>query len=237
MIAPKPYKIVFESKFSQLPGYRLLSLGAIGDRESLDCFGQLHRFSFYASNVEEQQAVVCDYSQLPMPTGVVDVVLLQHGLEFSPSPKSVLAEVCRVVMPGGHLVMCVFNPFGFHGSIKFPMQLLSERAQYRFHNLRKNRLIDWLSLLSFQVLEVTHVAHHPFGSAYSEKQSSFERWCESLNIPLGNVYIIHAIKREVRGIGWKRKSWTSSPKQYGKASQNVNAISHDLVMTSIDSDG
>jgi len=135
------------------------------------------------------------------------------------------------------LVLCVFNPFGFHGSIKFLMQLLTRRPQYRFHNLRKNRLIDWLSLLSFHVLEVTHIAHKPFGFGNYRAQSSFESWCEALNIPFGNVYIIHAIKREVQGIGWKRTSWASSPKRYGKASQNINSISHDSVMTSTASDG
>ena len=230
-------KRVFNSRFSQLPGFRLMSLGAIGDPESLDCFGQLHRFSFHASDIGTQHAAVCDYSQLPMPTGVVDVVLLQHSLEFSSSPKLVLAEVCRVVMPGGHLVLCVFNPFGFHGGIKFLMQLVSKQPQYRFHNLRKNRLVDWLSLLSFQVLDVTHIAHKPFGFGNSKVQSSFEHWCEALNVPFGNVYIIHAIKREVQGIGWKRTSWTSSPKRYGKASQNINSISHKRVMKSDTSDG
>ena len=46
------------------------------------------------------------------------------------------------------------------GLLKFPMQLLSRPPQYGFHNLRKGRVIDWLSLLNFQVLEIDHGAYN-----------------------------------------------------------------------------
>ena len=46
----------------------------------------------------------------------IDVMLLHHALEFSTSPKAVLAEAGRVVMPGGHLILCMLQSLWPHGS-------------------------------------------------------------------------------------------------------------------------
>ena len=200
---------IMRAEYSQLPGYRLLSLGATGDLQASSNFSQLHRFSLHPSDSVGRHAAQANYHQLPIPSGVVDVALMQHGLEFSESPKAVLSEVCRVIMPGGHLVLCVFNPFGVHGGIKWLMQLLTNRPQYRFHNLRANRLADWLSLLSFQVLDVHYAAFSPIAKS-AFKQSELAPWealCERANIPFGNVYIMHAVKREIQGIGRRSTRW------------------------------
>lgn len=217
--------------YSQLPGYRLLSLGVPADSQLADNFAQLHRFSVYPAESDGLHAAICNYDQLPIPSGVVDVVLLQHSLEFSASPKAVLAEVGRVVMPGGHLLLCVFNPYGFFGGLKWFMQLFFNRPQYRFHNLRCNRLSDWLSLLSFQVLDVHYGAFNPMGKAHPEGAdlAAWDDWCERANLPCGNVYIIHAVKRERQGIGrrsvkWHRPAYGYSHRKTGGPILSSNAI-------------
>lgn len=214
---------ILTEKFSQLPGYRLLGLSATDGTNSLGGFAQLHRFSLHPSEADGEHSALCDYRQLPIPSGVVDVALLKHGLEFSASPKAVLAEVCRVVMPGGHIILCIFNPFGCHGSLKFFMQMLSHRPQYGFHNLRCSRVIDWLSLLSFQVLDVHHGAYRPFGreTRAGAETPKLEQWLERVNVPLGNVYIIHAVKRELKGIGTRPAIWAKSEHSYGRARGHI----------------
>ena len=208
---------IIRAEYAQLPGYRLLSLGVTGDLQARNHFAQLHRFSLHPSDADGQHAALANYHQLPIPSGVVDVALMQHGLEFSASPKAALAEVCRVIMPGGHLLLCVFNPFGIHGGIKWLMQLLTNRPQYRFHNLRANRLADWLSLLSFQVLDVHYGAFSPIAKS-APKQSELAPWqslCERANLPFGNVYIMHAVKRETQGIGRRSTRWPKPAHGYG----------------------
>ncbi len=209
---------VMVEHFSQLPGYRLLRLGITADPESLECFSQLHRFSLHPSEGDGSHAALCDFVELPIPSGVIDVILMQHALEFSVSPKAVLSEASRVIMPGGHLLLFVFNPFGFHGGMKFPLRVLTQKAQYRFHSLRLGRVIDWLSLLSFETLGVYHVAHGTFGplANRTEKISSWENWCQKVNLPFGNVYVIHGLKRETQFINQKTNKWHKQAHGYAR---------------------
>ncbi|MDG1818630.1 MAG: methyltransferase domain-containing protein [Porticoccaceae bacterium] len=201
---------VFEDHFAELPGYRFMRLGLSEDPQTLDCFKHIHRFSLHPSELGGDHAALANYTELPLMSESVDVMLLHHALEFSLSPKAVLAEASRVVMPGGHLLLCLFNPYGPMGMAKFPMQLCSEKPQFRFHNLRLGRLTDWLSLLNFHVERIEHGAYNlplrysakdrSVESPLSEKDSQWEKVCKKARLPMGNFYMIHAVKRVSRGI-------------------------------------
>jgi len=212
---------IFKKKYSRLPGYRFLRLGLSPSQETLDCFSQIHRFGLQSQllgNITEMSAAA-DFTDLPLPSEVVDVALLQHSVEFSESPKASLNEALRVLAPGGHLIISIFNPVGPTGLIKFPMQLVTNRPQYRFHNLRKGRLIDWLTLLNCEVLDVDHGAYHwprnrvPDDShelkslLEGESVSSWDNACEKIGLPVGNFYMIHAVKRVARGISSSSRTW------------------------------
>jgi SAM-dependent methyltransferase len=202
---------LLQRKYSHLPGYRLMHLGLGPHQQTLDTFKQLHRFYIHA-NADSPAAplsAASNYAQLPLPSEVIDVALVQHAVEYSVSPKAVLAEVSRVVAPGGHLLLCLFNPYGPRGLIKFPMQLFSGRPDYRFHNLRKGRVIDWLSLLNFQVLEIDHGAYSlPLNRPeWTQADTHWEKIAQKIRFPLGNFYMIHAVKRELRGIGTRAHLW------------------------------
>jgi len=58
---------------------------------------------------------------LPFPSGELDLVVLQHPLEFSRAPYRVLAEVERTLAPGGRMVAFVFNPVSLFG-LRRPFQ-------------------------------------------------------------------------------------------------------------------
>lgn len=226
-------------KYSALPGYRFMHLGLATDTQSANEFSQIHRFNFQTHTPDRSANVsaVVDLNELPLPSDVVDVVLLQHMLEFSASPQSVLAEVCRVIAPGGHLVVCALDPFGPMGLAKLPMQLLSKSPQYRFHSLRVGRLIDWLTLLNFEVDSTHHGAHQwPFGyradpSVTVGSDENFKlgrRWdlgCKKVGLPLGNFYMIHAVKRVSRVISNSSRSWKAAARERltASASQSVGS--------------
>jgi len=215
---------IFTKKYGHLPGYRLLRLGLSPSQDTLDCFTQIHRFGLQSqlSGNSEEMSAVANFSDLPLPSEVVDVVLLQHSIEFSESPQASLNEALRVLAPGGHLIICVFNPVGPTGLIKFPMQLMTNRPQYRFYHLRKGRLIDWLTLLNCQVLDVDHGAYHwPQRSTVAKghdsnstvegaRTSSWDNVCEKIHLPVGNFYMIHAVKRVARGISSSSRVWKRS---------------------------
>jgi SAM-dependent methyltransferase len=203
---------LLQRHYSDLPGYRLLRLGLSEDTQTLDSFKHIHRLSLHPAELNGAHGALANYSELPLMSETIDVMLLQHALEFSQTPRAVLAEASRVVMPGGHLLLCMFNPFGPMGVAKFPMQLFSAKPQYRFHNLRLGRLTDWLSLLNFHVEQIEHGAYNlPFGGSATERQladkSRWEKAGEKIRLPVGNFYIIHAVKRVRSGIRGTGKAW------------------------------
>lgn len=69
-------------------------------------------------------SVLCEETAWPVPTGMVDRLVLLHGLETSENPSAVLEECHRVLGPGGRVLFIVPNrsglwarrdgtPFGF----------------------------------------------------------------------------------------------------------------------------
>ena len=222
---------VLREKFPQLPGYRMLRLGLSDDIETLDSFNQIHRFSLHPSELNASHAALSSYMELPLMSATIDVMLLHHAIEFSTSPKAVLAEASRVVMPGGSLLLCLFNPCGPMGIAKYPMQLCSKQAQFSFHNLRMARVIDWLSLLNFHVVQIEHGAYHlPLNSpGLAERDSRWERLCQKIRFPLGNFYMIHAVKRVPRGITGPASPWRAAAKNgYGVSNGIKRAIHKNI---------
>lgn len=206
---------VLKRHYADLPGYRFLRLGLSEDIQALDCFKHIHRLSLHPSESNGAHGALANYRELPLMSETIDVMLLQHALEFSQTPKAVLAEARRVVMPGGNLLLCIFNPFGPMGVAKFPMQLFSSKPQFKYHNLRLGRVTDWLSLLNFHVEGIAHGAYNlPFGKQPNNQQiadkSTWEQTCEKRRIPLGNFYMIHAVKRVPRGIRGSGKAWRAA---------------------------
>ena len=211
-------------KYSKFPGFRCMHLGLSENLDLLININQIHSFTIQ-SNINTctgKGSLVSDLSDLPIPTGVIDVAFLQHTLEFSCSPQAVLAEAGRVLAPGGNMVLCVFNPLGSVGLANLPMRIFSRRPQYQFHHLRVGRLTDWLSLLNFQVEEVSYGAFlsplNDFSAAVSSHGSSkkhsfqkaWENFCSKCHLPIGNFYMIHATKRVSRGIGNMSTGWRIS---------------------------
>ncbi len=57
-------------------------------------------------------SVLCDETRWPLPTGIVDKLVLMHGLETSENPSAVLGECNRVLGPGGRALFVVPNRAG-----------------------------------------------------------------------------------------------------------------------------
>jgi len=51
----------------------------------------------------------CPADSIPLPTGTYDVVACQQGLQFFPDRLAAVAEMCRVLKPGGRLGVAVWS--------------------------------------------------------------------------------------------------------------------------------
>ena len=99
----------------------------------------------------ENVSVLCDDASWPLQTGMVDRLIVLHGLETSEHPTSVLDEAHRVLGPGGRALFIVPNriglwarrdgtPFGFGR----PYSMRQLEAQLRSHNFTPERSVSAL---------------------------------------------------------------------------------------------
>jgi len=91
-------------------------------------------------------SVLCEDTAWPLPTGLVDRLVLLHGLETSENPSAVLDEAARVLGPGGRALVIVPNrtglwarsdatPFGFGR----PYSVAQLEAQLKRHGFTPER--------------------------------------------------------------------------------------------------
>ncbi|GHC47286.1 class I SAM-dependent methyltransferase [Neogemmobacter tilapiae] len=94
----------------------------------------------------ENVSVLCEETDWPLPTGLVDRLIVMHGLETSEHPGRVLEESHRVLGPGGKALFIVPNrsglwargdgtPFGFGR----PYSLRQLEDQLKLHGFTPER--------------------------------------------------------------------------------------------------
>jgi SAM-dependent methyltransferase len=94
----------------------------------------------------ENVSVLCEDTAWPLSTGLVDRLVLMHGLETSENPSAVLEEAARVLGPGGRALFIVPNrsglwsrrdvtPFGFGR----PYSVAQLEAQLKRHGFTPER--------------------------------------------------------------------------------------------------
>lgn len=106
-----------------------------------------------ADGVREQPcAVLAGAASLPFAAHSVDVVLLPHVLEYAAQPDAVLAEIERVLIEDGRLIVAGFNPWSLWGlSSLLPRQRKQPPWDGHFYsatNIRRRLLA-----LGFEVIE------------------------------------------------------------------------------------
>jgi SAM-dependent methyltransferase len=115
------------------------------------------------------QICVLSPEQLSVRSDCIDVVVMPHTLEFCADPHQALREADRVLIPEGHLVLCVFNSLSLWGLRRVLER--RQRSPWNGRALAVRRLKDWLSLLGFETRSVSYFYRAPplsHGSLSSE---------------------------------------------------------------------
>jgi SAM-dependent methyltransferase len=195
------------------------------DREVADVFGfnafqlGLAEFDFLRANRMPFHCAVspeggaaglrCDLRALPIQTGVADLVILPHTLEFSENPHQVLREVARVLMPEGHVVVSGFNPWSLWGVRRLAAGRHGFPWSGQFINLP--RLKDWMALLGFEVSAgrmacyVPPLAREKWRRRFDFLEKAGDRWWPFA----GGIYLLHGIKR-VHGMRLITPKWKAA---------------------------
>ncbi|MFW2422325.1 MAG: class I SAM-dependent methyltransferase [Porticoccaceae bacterium] len=208
----------------QLPaagGYHELQLSSFGHTFTKPGEKLGHSFALHPVRLTHplsaHSGALADFSELPLPSGVIDRVLLHHALDYSRRPREVLAESSRVLAEGGQLTLLAFNSHSPWGSCAPWLSNYSSLERFgfacagRFHRLSTARLLDWLALLQLQVATVSYGAYNPplpWRWAQSSDRS-WQRWLAKHGVPVASCVVIHAVKRSAARLHSGTPTWRS----------------------------
>lgn len=136
--------------------------------------------------------IICEEQSWPIGEHAADVVVVQHGLDFSLSPHALLREAARSVRPGGHLLVVGINPWSTWGATR----LMTRKAFRHARCIRASRVGDWLNLLGFALEKRRFGCYCPplSSSRWRARLSGLEVAGERLQMPTGGFYILVARK-------------------------------------------
>jgi SAM-dependent methyltransferase len=136
--------------------------------------------------------VACEEQAWPLSEHAADVVVLQHGLDFSLSPHGLLREAARSVRPGGHLLIVGINPWSSWGL----RRLIARDGLRQARCIAPARVTDWLRLLGFALEKRRFGCYRPPLSAagWPARLAGLERLGEGGQMPGGGFYLLVARK-------------------------------------------
>lgn len=139
--------------------------------------------------------IACDEHSWPLGEHAADVVVLDHGLDFSLSPHGLLREAARSVRPGGHLLIVGINPWSAWGL----RHLFARDALAEAHCISHGRVSDWLRLLGFSLEKRQFGCYRPplSSKAWQTRLQAMERWGGRLQAPGAGFYLLVARKMVV----------------------------------------
>lgn len=133
----------------KLFGFHLLKIGALSaDVDTSEC-AISHQVNVGLWG--DRLSVVADPYQLPFANKSSDACLLAHTLSYSTDPHRLLREVDRVLIDDGWLIISSFSPVSLLGLGKL-CPGLRKRQPYCSRMYSQMRLLDWLSVLNFEVM-------------------------------------------------------------------------------------
>ena len=139
----------------------------------------------------------CAEDKWPITADSIDVVVLQHSLDFSVSPHAVLREAAQCVRPGGHLIIVGAHAWSLFGVYRYFTRSVWKHA----HCLPPARISDWLAVLGFTLEKRSFAAYQPLFTtpALQSKLNWLERYAMAKKLPLGGCYMLVA-RKMVHGV-------------------------------------
>lgn len=136
--------------------------------------------------------IVCEEQAWPLGEHAADLVVLQHGLDFSLSPHGLLREAAQAVRPGGHVLIVGINPWSTWGA----SHLFARGALRRARCISPSRVADWLGLLGFALEKRRFGCYRPplASAVWQHRLAGWERTAGDWQCAGGGVYLLVARK-------------------------------------------
>jgi SAM-dependent methyltransferase len=152
-------------------------------------------------------SAISEFEHLPIDEESIDAAILHHVLDYSVNPHRLLRETARTVISNGYIIIIGFNPSSALMLKKQVGRCIKRSDHWRYHDLRKDRVVDWLRVLGFKPILVQYGYHSlPFNGSYSQK---VDKILSQVMPVLGAFYIIvarkHVIRMNVIREPWKKR--------------------------------
>jgi|GEM_PF-1513844 len=188
------------------------------------------------ASITASPSVMCRFADLPLEDNSLDGLVLLHTLDFVANPHDAVREMARVIRPGGQLLLVGFNPASLLGLGRF-VPTLFKSGLWHARFLRRQRLMDWMALLQFEV-ELTEGIQLVPGQTPLKPKRAAESFAANNEHPSlgrelwtkitrafrerhGSVYFLRARKTQFNatlvGYDWKTKSKSWNPLSSGVA--------------------
>lgn len=125
--------------------------------------------------------VLANPERLPFESKSVDACLLAHTLSWCHDPHGILREVDRVLIDNGWMIISGFNPFSILGIGKI-IPRLQHYVPWNGWMFSQMRLLDWISLLNYEVIDCTRFQVLPWNSHEDKIVSNYLHFLGCLNI-------------------------------------------------------
>ncbi|AYC32850.1 SAM-dependent methyltransferase [Pseudomonas cavernae] len=141
--------------------------------------------------------IVCEEQAWPLSEHAADVVVLQHGLDFSLSPHGLLREAAHSVRPGGHLLIIGINPWSTWGLRHW----FAADAFREARCIAPTRVGDWLNLLGFALEKRRFGCYRPplSSAVWQSRLERLERWGDRWQ-PSGAGFYLLVARKIVMGL-------------------------------------
>lgn len=173
-----------------------------------------------------------DSSEWPLADCNLDVLIMQHSLDFTRRPHQMIREAARVVVPYGYLIIIGFNPYSLWGGAQKALPF-SSTMPWVANPVSANRLKDWLTLLDFDIQSHETMGHLGLLSVLPRGFCQrFDSVMSGGAWAMGNYYMLVAQKKvagmtRLRNRKWAmpRNSldWASPVRHPGKANSEAES--------------
>ncbi len=214
--------VILDGLLAELFGYHLLQV-SISDQTLYSESPVGHRFKM-GTRTGQRVELVGSVDDLPFGNDSLDVVILQHLLDFYESPHPILREAARVVIPSGYLVIIGFNPWSLWG-IPLLIPFLRKKTPWNRAVIFPARLMDWLALLDFKIDRAIYGYYNlPMLVGRGLRLPDFSQGLSrKINWPFGAVYVIVA-RKQVGSLTPIRPRWRKETLNSISAVQTANKV-------------
>jgi ubiquinone/menaquinone biosynthesis C-methylase UbiE len=155
-------------------------------------------------------------SDWPFADQSIDLVVMQHSLDFTRRPHQMIREAARTIVPSGHLVIIGFNPWSWWGGVQKTLPF-STNMPWVANAVSMNRLQDWLLLLDFSIQSTKTLGHLWPVTLLPERVSQRVDSVLAGVVGMGNFYMVIAQKTTVGMTNIRSKHWPILEPQLGWA--------------------